>query len=168
MVDKYLSLVNGTAKEVVATVTSSGVSNAGNMIALDSAGRLDSSVMPSGIGADTLSVVASEALSAGNLVNIWDDSGTTKVRKADATSIGKEAHGFVLSAVLLGNSATIYFEGSNTNVTGLTGGKQFLSTSAGLASVTPPSGSGNIVQIVGFATSATVMNFQSGTPIILA
>ena len=50
----------------------------------------------SGGGADTGTVTTSEALAAGDLVNIWNSSGA-KARKADATTAGKEAHGFVLA-----------------------------------------------------------------------
>lgn len=148
--------------------SSAGAGDSGKLPALDGAGKLDNSFMPTGIGADTASITASEALSAGDLVNIWDSAGTFKVRKADATSAGKEAHGFVLASVLSAGTATIYFEGSNTSVSGLTGGKQYLSTTPGQATVTAPSASGNVVQIVGFATSATALNFQSGTPITKA
>ncbi|MFN0027720.1 MAG: hypothetical protein ACKV2O_11175, partial [Acidimicrobiales bacterium] len=62
---------------------------------------------------------------------------------------------------------TVYFEGSDTGVTGLTPGVQFLSTTPGLATATAPSGAGQVVQRVGFATSATALNFQSNDPIVL-
>jgi hypothetical protein len=148
--------------------TSAGAGDSGKLPALDAAGKLDTSFMPTGIGADTSSIVSSENLAAGDLVNIWDNAGTANVRKADATVAGKEAHGFVLSAVTSPAAATVYFEGSNTGVTGLTPGPQFLSATAGLCTATAPSASGNVVQRVGFATSATNMNFQSQTPVVLA
>ena len=148
--------------------TSAGAEDSGKLPALDAAGRLDTSFMPTGIGADTSSIVSSENLAAGDLVNIWDNTGTANVRKADATVAGKEAHGFVLSAVTAPAAATVYFEGSNTGVTGLTPGPQFLSITAGLCTATAPSASGNVVQRVGFATSATNVNFQSQTPVVLA
>lgn len=150
-----------------ATTTSAGAADEGKIPALDAAGRLDTTVLPVGIGADTQSITTSEALSAGDLVNIWNSSGA-KVRKADATVAGKEAHGFVLTGAGAGASATVYFEGSNTSMTGLTPGPQFLSTTAGTATGTAPSGTGNVVQRVGFAVSATTMNFQSGVPVTLA
>ena len=120
-----------------------------------------------GGGADTGTVTTSEALAAGDLVNIWNSSGA-KARKADATTAGKEAHGFVLAAFGSGVPATVYFEGTNTAVTGLTPGPQFLNTTAGAASSTAPSGSGNVVQRVGVAVSATAFNFQLNSPIVLA
>ena len=146
--------------------TSAGAGDTGKLVALDAAGRIDSTMMPVGIGADTATITTSEALSAGDLVNIFDSAGA-KVRKADATIAGKHAMGFVLSAYGSAVSASVFFEGSNTAMSGLTPGQQFLATTAGTASATAPSGSANVVQSVGFAVSATTMNFQAGTPITL-
>lgn len=146
--------------------TSAGAGDAGKLPALDGTGKLDTSFMPVGIGADTASITTSENLAAGDLVNIYDSTGA-KCRKADASTAGKEAHGFVLSAYTSPAPATVYFEGTNTQVTGLTPGNQFLSTTPGLCSATAPSGSGNVVQRVGFASAATAMNFQSQPPIVL-
>ena len=165
--DKYIYNNAGTYSEKAAVQSSGGIGDAGKVAALDSTGKFDTSMMPTGIGADTAAITAAENLAAGDLVNVWNSTGA-KVRKADATTGGKEAHGFVLSAVTSGNPATVYFEGSNTGVTGLTPGVQFLQTAAGTAGVTAPSGSGNVVQRVGFATSATVLNFQSNDPLVLA
>ncbi len=147
--------------------SSAGAGDANKLVALDGSGRIDSSMMPVGIGADTAVITASEALAAGDFVNIWNSTGA-KVRKADATAAGKEAHGFVLAAVANGASATVYFEGTNTGVSGLTPGPVFLQTTAGQAGATVPSASGNVVQRLGVATSATSVNFEAGTVIVLA
>jgi len=146
--------------------SSAGAGDSGKLPALDGTGKLHTSFMPTGIGADTAVVEASEALAAGDLVNIYNSSGA-KCRKADASTSGKEAHGFVLATVENEADATVYFEGSNAQVTGLTPGPQFLSTTPGLCAAAAPSGSGNVVQRVGFATDAASMNFQSQTPIVL-
>lgn len=154
---------------IVNSKTSSvGAGDAGKIVALDGSGKIDSTMMPVGIGADTVAITASENLSAGDFVNVWNDAGTPKVRKADATVAGKEAHGFVLGAVISGGQATVYFEGTNTGVTGQTAGRVFLSTTAGLATATAPSASGNVVQVIGVATSATSINFEAQQPIVLA
>lgn len=147
---------------------SAGAGDAGKVVSLDGSGKLDTTLFPAGFGEDAVVVVTSEALAAGDLVNVWNDSGTAKARKADATTAGKEAHGFVLASVLSGGNATVYFEGQNSAVSGQTAGPVFLSTTAGIATSTAPSGSGNVVQRVGFATSATAINFQSNDPIVLA
>ena len=166
--NKYIKNNAGVLTEIAALQTSAGAGDAGKIVALDTAGKLDSSFMPVGIGADTASIVASEALSAGDYVNVYDDTGTAKVRKADATTAGKEAHGFVLSAVSSAALATVYFEGTNTAITGQTAGVVYLATTAGAGSTTPPSAAGNVVQRIGFAVSATAMNFTSNQPIVLA
>lgn len=168
MADKYIYHDAGRLKEKEAVVSSSGATDAGKIPALDATGRLDETMMPTGIGADTATVSASEALSAGDFVNIYDDVGTPKCRKADAAT-NKPAHGFVLSAVTAGNDATIYFEGSNTQVTGMTAGRVYLSGSTpGAATNTPPTTSTYIVQCVGVAVSATHINVELGEPIQLA
>ena len=146
---------------------SAGAGDAAKVVQLDSSGRIDSTMMPVGIGADSASITTSEALSAGDFVNIWNSTGA-KARKADATVAGKEAHGFVLVGVGSGAAATVYFEGTNTAVTGQTPGAVFLSTTAGQAAAAAPTGTGNVVQRIGFAVSATAINFQSQPPITLA
>lgn len=152
---------------VNSTITSAGGGSSGKLVALDGSGKLDSTVLPVGIGADTQIITASEALAAGDFVNVWNSTGA-KVRKADATTAGKHAMGFVLSAVASSGAATVYFEGTNTAVTGQTPGDVFLATTAGGATTTPPSTAGNIVQNIGVATSPTTINFQYNRPITLA
>ena len=164
---KFLRLVNGVLTEIFGVQTSAGAGNAGDLVSLDDSGRIDNSMMPVGIGADTATITASETLAAGNWVNVWDNSGA-KVRKADATTAGKEVHGFVLSAVTSGNPATVYFEGTNTQVTGQTPGPVYLQTTAGTGGATVPSASGNVVQQIGVAVSATAVNFERNTPVVLA
>jgi len=164
---KFLRHVAGAITEIAGVVTSAGAGNDGDIPALDSSGRLDTSVMPVGIGADTAAITASEALAAGDFVNIWNSTGA-KVRKADATTAGKEAHGFVLASVSSSATATVYFEGTNTQVSGQTPGNVFLQTTAGTAGTTVPSTAGNVVQNLGVATSTTSINFERGTPITLA
>jgi hypothetical protein len=162
--NKYVSNNAGTLTEVAGNNTAA---TANEIVALDATGRINNAQMPVGIGADTQAVTTSEALAAGDFVNIFNSTGA-KVRKADATVAGKEAHGFVLSAFLISTTATVYFEGTNTAVTGATAGVVYLSTSAGLSTSTAPTGTGNVAQRIGFATSATTINFQSQPPVVLA
>ena len=164
---KFLRLVNNLVTEVLGIQTSAGAANAGDIVALDDSGRIDNSMMPVGIGADVAVIAASEALAAGDWVNVWNSTGA-KVRKADATTSGKEAHGFVLAAVTSGANATVYFEGTNTQVTAQTPGPVFLQTTAGTGGATAPSASGNVVQRLGVAVSTTAVNFEGGVPVVLA
>jgi len=149
--------------------TSAGVGDAGKIPQLDAAGRLDQTMMPTGIGADTATILTSEVLVAGDLVNIYNNASVANVRKADASVSGKEAHGFVLAGFGAAVSATIYFEGQNAQLTGMTPGIQFLSSTVpGKTVATAPTGTGKVVQRVGLATSATSMNFEGSDPIVLA
>jgi hypothetical protein len=167
---KYITLEKGRLQERVATDVSSGAANAGDIVALDSSGRIDSSMMPVGVGADIAVIQASEALSAGDFVNIHNISGEARVRKADASVSGKEAHGFVLEAVSSGANAMVYFEGRNTQVTGKTpGARQYLSaTTPGATTEFPPSTSGQVVQLVGVAVSDTTISTEIEDGVILA
>ena len=161
--NKYLALdpSTGRTKEVVSSQTSAGAGDAGKIPALSANGKLDPSMMPPGVGEEARTVVASETLAAGDLVNLWNDAGTIKVRKADATTNGKRAHGFVESAVTSGASATVFYVGINGSVTGLTvGSDYFLGTTPGAVTTAPPSATGNLVQRVGTAMSATELAFM--------
>lgn len=165
---KYLALSNGRPTENYAVETG-GVGNAERVVALTAAGTLDPSVFPAGVGTDMLVVPASEALAAGNLVNLWVNAGVESARKADGSTTGKAADGFVLSAFASGASATIYRSGQNTAVTGLTIGDAWLSaTTPGGVQAAPPTGSGQTVQKVGKAITATLADIQPGQDYALA
>lgn len=163
---KYLSFLSGRNREVSGVVVSSGAANDGDFPALDAAGKLDVSVMPSGIGVNTVSATATEALAANDLVNIHAGG----VRKADATTEGKEAHGFVKASVASAASATIYLPGDViTGLAGLTqGARYFLHTTAGLTTATAPAATGNVAQLVGIANSTTSIMFEPEEPITRA
>lgn len=167
---KYLELNAGRMAEVQAAASSAGAADDGKLVALDATGKIDTTMMPAGLGSDSVSVPASEALASGDLVNIWDDTGTAKARKADASAAGKEAHGFVTAAVAIAANATVFFEGSIGGKTGLTpGARQYLSdTTPGATVATAPGTAAHVVQFVGCAVNATTISFEAGEPITLA
>lgn len=154
----------GTFKNVEAVQTG-GTGSENKIVSLKGDGTLDRTMMPPGIGADTVGIVASEDLSAGDFVNIFEDSSVVKCRKADASN-AKHAHGFVETAVTSGANATIFFDGNNAQVTGATPGQPvFLSaTNPGGFTHTAPTADGHYVQGLGIATSATNINFNRHTP----
>ena len=166
---KYLENNGGQLREVTGTSTSAGAGDAGKIPQLDSSGRLDNSLMPSGIGADTEVMATSENLSAGDLVNIWNDGGTRKARKADASN-GRRAHGFVLAGTTSPANATVYFSGDLTGLTSLTIGAPYYLSGAGAGAVvaTAPSTAGQISQEIGVAISTTAITFRPMPPITLA
>lgn len=165
---KFIKLNNGRlTEEVVESIAqTTGAADADKLIRAGTDGKLDPTLLPTGVGPDTLTVTASEALSAGDFVNVH----TGGVRKADASAAGKETDGFVLDAVSSGQPATVYFEGRNTALTALTvGSRYYLSaTTPGAVTTTPPTGSGNVVQFIGRASEATSIAFEATDGVILA
>jgi hypothetical protein len=157
---------NGTQNEYAGKATSSGAGDASEFPILDGSGKLDVTFMPTGFGADTTTMVAGEALSAGDFVYITVGGG---VMKADATTFAKRAMGYVTSSVLNAGNATVYFDDSNTGLSGLTpGSTYYLSATAGVATLTAPTTAGQYVQELGIATSATSLHVNIGVPILRA
>ena len=169
MAQKFIKLnTTGNLEEQQALEISTGAADAGKIPALDATGKLDQSMMPTGIGADIAVIPTSEALSAGDFVNIYDNAGTVNVRKADATNgIAFKADGFVKDAVTAGSNATVYFEGSNDQLAGLTPGSRYLLAATGGVTTTVPTTAGEIIQWTGRATSATSLAFEQTNPIVL-
>jgi hypothetical protein len=112
-------------------------------------------------------IVASETLLAGDLVNVYNTGGLFRMQKANAGTSLKPASGFVLAGVTNGAIGFAYSAGYNPYVTALTPGIQFLTNVAGKCGTTPPGTVGSLIQSVGFAGAATVLNFTSGQPIYI-
>jgi hypothetical protein len=146
-----------------------GVANAFQVPALNAAGQLDVTMMPTGVGPDTEQMVASEALSAGALVNVYANSGAPNARNADGSTTGKQADGFVLAAVAAGGQATVYLSGLNTAVSGLTPGLAFLSdTALGGVAAAGATAAGRTFQQVGVVTQAGHLQFAPQVPVTRA
>jgi hypothetical protein len=166
--NKFLTFLSNKIQLVTAIVSSTGAGDAGMIVSTDTDGRLHPTVMPTGIGADTQTVLASENLSAGDWVNVYDNGGTPNVRKADANP-ERAATGFVLASVSSAANATVYRSGTNTGRSGLTTGTYYyLSATAGGETATAPTTSGDVIQGLGYASSASAIAFQPTTPITVA
>lgn len=168
MADKALQLIAGKITQVEGTVVSTGAAQAGDFVALDGAGKLDVSVLPTGVGPNVKIILASETIGAGKYINIYDNTGVANVRLAD-NSNSREAHGFVKDAVLSAANATVYFEGTNDDLSGLTSGaRQFLGTAGGVTATPPVFPAAQISQLVGTAISATEIDTDIDDLIVLA
>lgn len=173
MTDKYLKLpASGPTFEETFITTSSGAGDAGKGVATNSAGVLDQTLMPAGVGSEARTYTASETITGPALVALWLDSGTLKVRYADASAAtaSKRAWAFVLSTISSGASGTVYFGGIISGLSSLTkAATYFLSgTTPGAPTATAPTTSGHCVQEVGVAISDTELSFWPHTPIIRA
>lgn len=161
-VQKFLNLVSGKIKEAVGLDSSAGAGSAGKLVALDSSGKINANMMPSGISAETVEVTASENLSQWDLVNIYDDSGTLKARKADGGTNKYVAHAFCPSSIDSASTGNVQMDGIITG-TGLTPGSDyFLDDTAGGYTLFAgaPSGAGKILQKIGYAVSPTSLVFS--------
>ena len=166
--DKYIKVGTGGLEEQAATDSSAGAANAGDIVALDAAGKIAVNMLPTGVGPANKSMLASEAITAPALVNIWNDAGTAKIRKADAAT-NKPANGFINASVTLGANVDVYFEGEVVGLSGLTAGKLWLSaTVPGGIQAAIPTTAGHIAQAVGWATSASTLDFEPAEPILRA
>lgn len=167
--NKYLKKgSSGFPTEEASVDTSAGAGDAAKIVALNSSGKVDITMMPSGVGTPTQSMTAGENLSAGDFVYI-NTSDANKIYKADADAVGKKAIGYVLASASTDASVTVYFEGINDQLSGLTlGADYFLSATAGGVTTTQPSSAGQIVQYVGTAISTTAIHFKFSPPIVLA
>lgn len=155
-------------KELEGLQTSAGSGDQGKIPALNTAGKIDITMMPSGVGTPTQSMTAGESLSAGDFVYI-NTSDSNKIYKADADAAAKAAVGYVLAAATTNNPVTVYFEGINDQLSGLTlGARYYLSATAGGVTSTKPSTAGQIVQYVGIAISTSALAFNPQLPLELA
>lgn len=163
MADKYL---DKNFDEVAFSTSSSGVPDAGKGVGLNPDGKIDQSMMPVGVGPTAVAIKASEDISAGNFVNIFDDAGTLKIRKADNTSTDTSADGFVNASVVSGANGTVYFSGAlNTSPTpgALTIGKTYYLGTSGDVTDTPPTIANSIIQPLGKALSTSKLIFNNVT-----
>lgn len=171
-VSKFLTLntSTGSMDETALLDSSAGVNSAGKGVALDSTGKLALNMMPTGVGPELNNLVAYENLTAGDFVNVFNDGGTPKARKADATDGGKRAQGFVKASPSAGQTVDVYFDGANTSLSGLTPGSRYFLSAAtpGAATLTPPATANNLVQYLGTALASTTIAFRPTDGVVVA
>lgn len=148
----------GCQEEVVPLTTSSGAADASQLVQTNAAGELDETLFPSSV-LNAKTFTAAEALTAGDKVYI---DGSGEAARASAASGGNRVSGYVKDSATTGSTVTVFFDGCNDALTGLTvGATYFLSPSTpGGITTTVPTGSGEMVIKVGVATSATQLEFE--------
>lgn len=162
MSNLYITLVDGVKTLIKAISTSAGVPDANQIVSTDATGRIHSSLLPPGIGDSSVTAEASEALDAGDFVELWDDAGVIKARLADNTN-NRPAHGFVKTAAGLAEVATVLRLGEeNDQISGLVVGTDYFLGTAGAARTwaqiqAAPFASGHLIQFLGKASDDTVL-----------
>lgn len=161
--DKYLTLVGTQQALKSSNDASAGAGDAGKIVALDSTGRLASTLFPAGFGETSTTKTASEALAAGSIVS-FEAAGT--MRLADASN-QRRGDGFVLSAVSNGASGTVFLSGLVTGLSGLTPAAKLFVGAAGALTATAPTAANNIWQVVARAVDANSAEFTYNDPILI-
>ena len=156
--------VNGQTGTVVLDAADVGAEyplSAGANIAIDRTDPQNPVISASGGGGPSpYPASASEALTAGDFVNVYSSGGNIMVRKADGGSAKLPAHGFVLASVGSGTTAQVSpLTSTNDALSGLIPGTEYyLSTSvAGGVQTTPPNATNVLRQSLGVAISATAI-----------
>jgi len=108
-------------------------------------------------------VKASEALSAGNLVNIYFDTDTWYCRKADASDVEKYAVGFVAEAFESDADAEVHLYGEFEVISELN--EVYLTQTPGVAGAYDPTAA--IRQLIGRRTGSNTFKFLQGEIVIL-
>lgn len=156
---KYMNLVNGKRALGKSKQVSAGVADAGEIVALNSDGLIDATMLQD---IDVTALPSFEDLSSGDYINLFDDGGVVKARKAD-NSNNRPAHGYVKETVTAPAVVSVFFEGANANLSGLTKGARIYLGTTGDVTETPldptnPLDDGKIHQLLGWAISDTEVN----------
>lgn len=157
--DKFIGIVAGIETEIIPLTTSTGAADANRIMRTGADGRLDISLMALNLTADCVTANAFETLAAGAFCYSRAD-GT--IANASGAVGGHSATGFVLAGATAGQAATLFFEGRNTALTGITiDAIYFLSdTTPGGVTLVAPSTTGKICQRLGTGVTATSINTQ--------
>ncbi len=162
----FKTLVSGVETIGIAIGLSAGVADANKIIQTDANGLIDPSFFPASFDVVTRTYEASVNLDANDLVNIFDDAGTFKVRKADS-SLAQEANGFILDTVTATNNVTVYLVGVLPGFTGLSEGFVQLTTNGDGTQTYFNPADGEIYQVLGYALSATEIRFEYNSPTVI-
>jgi hypothetical protein len=155
---------------VSGVAVSTGISGAGAPVVLNALGQIDSSLIGAGT---TVTVAAGTNLKAGQLVNLYGVAGVLTAQPATAATglsgpgpgpFPAPAGAFVNATVTSGQSVTVYFAGTfqyvdtNSEFSASSVGvpvylRADLVSASGSLTLTPPSGIGQLVQVVGYVIS---------------
>lgn len=165
---------DGAKQRIAATVTSAGTADAGKIPALGEDGRLTKSVMPNGIEGLTKILPASEALSTGDLVNIFfdadanDGEGAWYVRKASGANTARFAVGFVENNYSANATDVEVFFGGEIDIDGETAEQVYLTSTPGVAGAYDDTDTSLVIhQLVGRITGTGKYAFIQGEVTLL-
>lgn len=168
----FVAVVAGKLKVLFGVVTSAGAGDAGKYIQTDAGGKIDNSLLPSGIGVNQVVVPSSENLAAGDFINLYSNATVLTARKAD-NSNARAAWGYVEAAVTSPANATVKrLNTTNASRTGLTASSEYWLGTAGSVISTPldatdTANAGKVIQYLGIAKSTTELVTKEGDEVYL-
>lgn len=103
--------------------------------------------------------VAAVVITAGQAINLYNDTGVLKARLASASAASTMAHGIAMTSAAIGDQFEMYWlRGLVTTIGGMTLGTLYwLSPTAGAIQNLAPTVAGQIQQPVGLALTASVL-----------
>ena len=152
--------VTGLFKISAGAQLSTGVSDAGKIVALNSVGLVDDTMLSS---SPIDSAITGEAISAGDAVNVYDDTGTKKIRKADNTN-NRKCDGISRESAASGVSCKYDTDGARSSVTGVATGLSYWLGAAGAITTTPTTTITHLLQHVGTGAGTGVISVEIATP----
>jgi hypothetical protein len=172
-IDAKGDLITGTANDTPARLPIGGTN--GHVLTVDSAESTGMKWAASGAGAlapgsladvtwtgPTATMTAGEALVLGDICYI---NSSSKLAKADADAIATSSAQFIALATISNNASGSFglpggFLRADTLYAFTVGGLVYLSTTPGAATQTAPSGTDDVIQIIGVAYSADILWFK--------
>jgi len=142
---------------------SAGTGDAGKIPSTDENGQLSPTFLPNSV--KPVELTGTFGATVGNSKVIYTDPADQKVKVATNTGLGTKAEGFVITGGAADATATYYQRGRMTGLTGLTAGKTYYLGADGAVTDTEPTT--GVAQIVGIAASATEMDVQIGTAVLV-
>ncbi len=142
---------------------STGASDAGKVPSTKADGTLDESLLPNSV--KPVSLTGTFGATVGNSKVIYTDPADQKIKVATNTGLATKAEGFVITGGATDAAATYYQRGRLTGLTGLTPGKTYFLGADGAVTDTEPTT--GVAQIIGVAASATEMDVQIGTAVLV-
>lgn len=146
------------------------VDASGQLAFVDGSGGLSAAALIAALlGVLSQSAIASEAITAGDFVNLYNNGGVFSMRRAIANDQTKFAHGFSAAAVAPGATGAACLFGLNTHaIPGANASEVWLSdVTPGGYLTAPPANAGSLIQPLGAAVAGSGIFFTPRERVLL-
>ncbi len=161
---KFTKYEGGGNLSVQTTIDeSTGTTDAGKIPSTKADGTLGESLLPASVKPVAHAGVCQTTIPSPAFVTIGDGG---NLEDSGNVSLSRKAEGFVITGGVADDPATYYLRGRMTGLTGLTAGKTYYlgAEDGGVTDTEPTTG---VAQVVGIAVSATELDVQIGTAVLV-